>query len=81
MSMIRMALIGGALVYALLFGIEFIQGHVFWQAIIGTVAVILIAALPFVQDEHALHRGEMIMIWICVLLFGLYALLKSGGIA
>lgn len=79
MSRIRAVLAGGALVYAVLFGIELIRGHVLWQAFIGIAAVALLAALPFTKDEHQLHEGEMIGIWACILLFGLYAILKSGG--
>ncbi|HOL42003.1 hypothetical protein [Methanospirillum sp.] len=79
MIRIRKILAGGALVYAVLFGIELIRGHILWQAIIGIAAVALLAALPFARDEHPLHEGEMIAIWACILLFGLYAILKSGG--
>ena len=49
MSRISMALAGGALVYALLFGIELFRGHILWQAIIGIVAVMILALLPCTQ--------------------------------
>lgn len=80
MSRISMALAGGALVYALLFGIELFRGHLLWQAIIGIVAVMILALLPCTKNEHQLHSGEMVAVWICILLFGLYAILKSGGL-
>ena len=80
MNRISIALAGGALVYAVLFGIELIQGHVLWQAVIGIAAVVVLAILPCTRNEHYLHSGEMAAVWICILLFGLYAILKSGGL-
>ncbi|MCA1916084.1 hypothetical protein [Methanospirillum hungatei] len=79
MNLIRIALAGGALVYAVLFGIELIRGHVLWQAVVGIIAVAALALLPLTKNEHQLHDGEMIAVWTCILLFGLYAILKSGG--
>jgi hypothetical protein len=80
MNLIRVALAGGALVYAVLFGIELIRGHILWQALLGIAAVTVLALLPFTKNEHQLHDGEMIALWTCILLFGLYAILKSGGL-
>ena len=80
MNLIRIALAGGALVYAVLFGIELVQGHVLWQAILGIAAVAILALLPYTCEEHQIHEGEMVALWTCILLFGLYAILKSGGL-
>ncbi|MBP7034874.1 MAG: hypothetical protein KBB00_03875 [Methanospirillum sp.] len=80
MNLIRVALAGGALIYGVLFGIELIRGHVLWQAVLGIIAVAALALLPFTKNEHQLHDGEMIAVWICILLFGLYGILKSGGL-
>lgn len=80
MNLIRVALAGGALVYAVLFGIELAQGHVLWQALLGIAAVTVLALLPYTSEEHQLHEGEKIALWTCILLFGLYAILKSGGL-
>lgn len=80
MNLIRVALAGGALIYAVLFGIELAQGHVLWQALLGIAAVTVLALLPYTSEEHQLHEGETIALWTCILLFGLYAILKSGGL-
>lgn len=80
MNRIQITLLGGAIVYGLLFAMELIQGHVLWQAIIGIALLAFLAVLPHTKEDHMLHTGEMIAIWICILLFGLYAILKSGGL-
>lgn len=79
MNRIRATLLGGAVVYGSIFAIELIQGHILWQAIIGIFFIAVLACLPYTKEEHLLHEGEMIAVWACILLFGLYAILKSGG--
>ena len=80
MSQVRLVLLVGSLFYALIFAIELIQGHILWQAIIGIFLIAFLSSLSFTKEEHLLHDGEMIAVWSCILLFGLYAILKSGGI-
>ncbi|NLV27565.1 MAG: hypothetical protein GXY48_10440 [Methanomicrobiales archaeon] len=80
MILIRTTLLAGALVYGLIFIVELIRGHILCQAILGVIMVLVLAALPFTRDEHLLHEGEMVAVWTCILLFGLYAILKSGGL-
>ncbi len=80
MNLIRIILLAGGIGYTALFIAEFMQGHVFWQAILGAGVTVLISLLPFSHDEEHLHTGEMALLWICILLFGLYAILKSGGL-
>lgn len=80
MSLIRVILLTGAIIYGLLFAVELIQGHMLWQAIIGILLIAFLSALPFSKEEHLLHDGEMTAVWTCILLFGLYAILKTGGL-
>ncbi|PWR72458.1 hypothetical protein ACKUB1_03835 [Methanospirillum stamsii] len=80
MNLIRTTLLTGALIYGLIFIVELIRGHILLQAIIGVILILGLAALPFSKEEHLLHNGEMVAVWTCILLFGLYAILKSGGL-
>lgn len=80
MSLISGVLLAGSIVYGTIFAVELLQGHVLWQAIIGILLIAFLAALPRTREEHLLHDGEMIAVWACILLFGLYAILKSGGL-
>ncbi len=84
MNMIRTVLIAGSAIYIVLFMVELFQGHVLIQAIIGALIMITVALLPFFgngeSSSHDLHNGEMTLVWICILLFGFYAILKTGGI-
>jgi hypothetical protein len=37
-------------------------------------------ALYFYRDEHRLERIEVIILWSCILLFGLYMAMKLAGV-
>lgn len=45
-------------------------------AIILALAIIVIS----IKNEAAMKKYEMIILWCCVLLFGLYAILTLGGL-
>lgn len=81
MSLIRNVLLGGSAFYAILFGIQALQHQPVWaESVGGIIIIVLLCALSFKTDEHELHTGEMILIWSCILLFALYALLRTGGV-
>lgn len=81
MNLIRLILFCAGLGYTGIFIAELIHGHVFWQAILGAAVTVFLSLLPFSREKEHLHTGEMALLWICILLFGLYAILKSGGLA
>lgn len=81
MSFIRTVLLTGSAFYAILFIIQALQYQPAWiESLVGISIVGFLCALSFKTDEHELHSGEMILIWTCILLFALYALLRTGGI-
>lgn len=80
MNRIRAAILGCGLLFGALLIIELIQGQILLQAVIGIIALGIICFLPFAKEEKIFHDGEMLFVWGCILLFGLYAGLKAGGI-
>jgi hypothetical protein len=45
-------------------------------AILLALAIVVIS----IQNEAAMKKYEMIILWCCVLLFGLYSILTLGGL-
>lgn len=80
MSLITRVLLVGGGVYGGIFLWELLQGHVLWQALAGIAVLAISSLLPLIREEHLLYQGEMIAVWSVILLFGLYAILKTGGI-
>jgi hypothetical protein len=81
MSLIRQVSLAGSAFYALIFIIQTMQYRpVLAESIIGIGIIGFLSLLSFKTDEHELHTGEVIIIWACILLFALYALLKAGGV-
>ena len=81
MSLIRSICMGASACYALLFIAQAIEHPpVLGETIAGVGIIIFLTAVSFKTDEHQLHLGEMILVWTCILLFALYALLRTGGI-
>ena len=81
MSLIRLVCLMASAFYALLFIIQANEHRpVLGEAIAGIAIIAFLSAVSFQTDEHQLHRGEMILVWTCILLFALYALLRAGGI-
>jgi hypothetical protein len=50
------------------------------ESIAGIGIIAFLTAISLKTDEHDLRRGEMILIWSCILLFALYALFRAGGV-
>lgn len=49
-------------------------------AVIGSVLLAALASVFFVKSEHAVHVGEIVVLWAMVLSFVAYGLLCFGGI-
>jgi hypothetical protein len=80
MSLIRGVLFVGALVYIAVAMLELIAtATVELQAIVVGLFLAATIGLTFVQNEIALKRYEMTLLWTCVLLFGAYLALSYGG--
>ena len=50
------------------------------QALGLGILFIILVAIAWITDEAILKKAEMLILWICVGLFGLYAILVAGGI-
>ena len=47
----------------------------------GIAVLLTIAAvITWIQDESGLKRLEMNLLWLCILIFGIYAILRYGGL-
>lgn len=74
-------LVAGAVVYILI---------VVWQAAVhpavipeaAAIAVLLggFCSVFAIKNPEMMKRGEIAVVWICILLFALYCLLRIGGI-
>jgi uncharacterized membrane protein len=82
MSVIRGALFIGALAYIAVALLELMAtASVAVQAIVAGIFLAATIALTLLNDEIPLKRYEMSLLWMCVLLFGAYAVLSYGGVA
>lgn len=80
MSLIRTVCLGASGFYAVIFILQALQHRPVWgEAIAGIAIIVFLTAVSFKTDEHELHHGEMMLVWSCILLFALYALLRAGG--
>lgn len=71
-------------------GAAFYVAIAFWQSVInpaiipeaGAIAVLLggFSSLLAVKNPEMIKKGEIISIWICILLFAVYGILKIGGL-
>jgi FtsH-binding integral membrane protein len=81
MTQIKNILTAGLVVYLL---IAVWQGtsrpEIFLQALALGVLLIILTGIAWISDEEVLKRTEMVILWICVGLFGLYAMLVAGGV-
>ena len=44
------------------------------------VLLTIAAAITWTQNESGLKRLEMDLLWLCILTFGIYGVLRYGGI-
>lgn len=67
--------------YILLMAFEIISHPaVLAAAVIGAVLLGIVASVFLSSREHAVHTGEMILVWIMILLFVLYGVLCWFGV-
>jgi UDP-N-acetylmuramyl pentapeptide phosphotransferase/UDP-N-acetylglucosamine-1-phosphate transferase len=75
------ALMGGATVYAGIVIVQLIEnGEVRLQALGALFLLCVSALITWADDEHRLKRYEMVLLWICVLTFSVYTILRTGGL-
>lgn len=77
------AVIIGAIFYIALILVEgALHPSVLLPGVIGAVVLALLATVFGLKNEHAVHKGEVIVLWTMVLLFVAYGLFQFivGGV-
>lgn len=79
--MIRELLTAAAAVYLVIAAVQAaIVGAVTADSAVIAVVLCIAAGLAWARDAHGVKRVEMVLLWVCVLLFAAYGLLKAGGL-
>jgi Ca2+/Na+ antiporter len=79
-STLRYALAAGVFVYGAITLVQLVQNEAVHLQAIAVLAVLCVAMLvSWGNDEHRMRRYEMILLWVCVLAFSAYTLLRIGG--
>jgi len=78
---IRKAIIAACVIYLAITVIQVREaGSVLWQGIVFGLVLLAGSALYLYRDEHRLERLEIVVLWLCVLLFALYMALRLAGV-
>jgi Ca2+/Na+ antiporter len=81
MSTLRVAVAAGAFLYGAIAIVQLVQHETVRVQALAVLLVLCVAAyVTWAHDEHRLKRYEMVLLWICVLTFSLYAGLRIGGL-
>ncbi|MDV0441789.1 hypothetical protein [Methanorbis furvi] len=80
MSWIAKGVVAGIAFYILLMAIEVISHpEVLGGAVAGAVLLGILAFVFLAKDEEKIHTGEMILVWVMILLFVVYGVLCWAG--
>ena len=80
-NLIEKAVVAGVAFYILLMVLEVISHPaVLAGAVIGAVLFGILASVFLSSREHAVHTGEMVLVWVMILLFVLYGVLCWFGV-
>jgi uncharacterized membrane protein len=80
-STLRYALVGGVFFYGVITLLQLIQQETVRLQAIAILAFLCVAGVvTWANDEHRLKRYEMALLWICVLTFSVYTILRMGGL-
>jgi hypothetical protein len=79
--MIRESILFGGALYVLITIAQVMDRPGIWLEGLA-VSLVLASATAYylIHDEHRLHTSEMVALWVAVLLFLVYGLLKYGGV-
>lgn len=80
-NLIEKAVVAGVAFYILLMILEVISHPVVLAgAVAGAVLLGILASVFLYSREHAVHTGEMVLVWVMILLFVLYGVLYWFGV-
>lgn len=54
--------------------------EIYLQVLALSIFLVILTVITWMTDEERLKKVEMAVIWVCVGMFGLYAILVAGGI-
>lgn len=81
MTHIKKILTTGLVVYLFIAAWQvFLHPEMYLQALALGLLFVILVAITWITDEEHLKKAEMGILWICIGLFGLYAVLVAGGI-
>jgi len=81
MNLIQKGITIGAVFYIAVALIQMSESSLILPECVGIAVLLTIAgAITWIQDESGLKRLEMNLLWLCILTFGIYAILRYGGI-
>ncbi len=81
MNYIPLAAVIGSAFYVILMLIESsLHPAVLPGAILGAVLIGILAGMFVWKSDHTKHTGEMILVWVMIIGFVIYGLLRFGGI-
>jgi hypothetical protein len=79
--MIREAVLFGGVLYILITIAQILDRPAIWsEGIIVAIVLAIATSYYLIHDEHRLHISEIVALWVAVLLFMVYGILKYGGI-
>jgi len=71
----------GLIAYLCLAGWQLLSHpEIYIQVIALSLVLIILTAITWMNDEERLNKIEMGILWVCVGMFGLYAVLVAGRI-
>lgn len=80
-NLIEKAVVAGVAFYILLIALGVISHPaVLAEAVIGAVLLGILASVFLFSREYAVHTGEMVLVWVMILLFVLYGVLYWFGV-
>jgi len=81
MNLIQKGITIGAVFYIAVALIQMTEYSLILPECAGIAVLLTIAAaITWTQNESGLKRLEMALLWLCILTFGLYGVLRYGGI-
>jgi hypothetical protein len=79
--MIREAILFGGVLYILITLAQVIDRPGIWlEGLVVSLVLAVATAYYLIHDEHRLHTSEIVALWVAVLLFLVYGVLKYGGV-
>lgn len=81
MNWIPKTVIAAVAFYILLMAAEAVSHpEILAGAVAGSVLLGIVACIFLANREHAVHTGEMVLVWVLILLFVLYGVLCWFGV-